>query len=171
MEYYHLVTRIPMHKGQIIDFSNGEHNRLYEFWMKRENRTEDGRDTFDILNEKRPINDEENQVLASYVFCQSRAVRETITELVRVNSFAHLPSRFSCLYVCDTIEKALKWKHNFEENNRTVLQLVKLLKIIHRLYMLGNCHLSQNMKYAKLEQMSESNTEDDSAYEEARKDN
>lgn len=63
MEYYHLVTRIPMHKGQIIDFSNGEHNRLYEFWMKREDRTEDGRDTFDILNEKRPINDEENQVL------------------------------------------------------------------------------------------------------------
>lgn len=48
---------------------------------------------------------------------------------------------------------------------------MKLLKIIHRLYMLGNCHLSQNMKYTKLEQMSESNTEDDSAYEEARKDN
>ena len=41
-----------MHKGQIIDFSNGEHNRLYEFWMKREDRTEDDRDTFDILNEK-----------------------------------------------------------------------------------------------------------------------
>lgn len=39
MEYYHLVTRKPMYKGQVIDFSNGEHNRLYEFWMKREERT------------------------------------------------------------------------------------------------------------------------------------
>lgn len=57
MEYYHLVTRIPMCKGQIIDFSNGEHNRLYEFWMKRE-------DNFD---------DEEQKVLLNYVFCQSRA--------------------------------------------------------------------------------------------------
>ena len=46
MEYYHLVTRIPMYKGQIIDFSKGEHNRLYEFWMKREERTEEGKDTF-----------------------------------------------------------------------------------------------------------------------------
>lgn len=49
MEYYHLVTRKPMYKGQMIDLSNGEHNRLYEFWMNREERTQDGRDVFDIL--------------------------------------------------------------------------------------------------------------------------
>ena len=113
MEYYHLVTRNPMYKGQIIDFSNGEYNRLYEFWMKREERTEDGRDVFDILNEKRMLSDEEEKVLVNYVFCQSRAVRETITEYVRKNSFSHRPSRFSCLYVCDSIEGALKWKKNF----------------------------------------------------------
>lgn len=126
MEYYHLVTRIPMYKGQIIDFSNGQHNRLYEFWMKREDRSQDGRDAFDILNENRPLNDEEEKVLIDYVFCQSRAVRETITELVRMKSFPQFPSRLSCLYVCDTLEKAMKWKQNFEDNNRTVLQLVKL---------------------------------------------
>lgn len=126
MEYYHLVTRIPMCKGQIIDFSNGEHNRLYEFWMKREDKTEDGRDVFSILNDKQFFDDEEQKVLLNYVFCQSRAVRETITELVRVNLFSKLPSRFSCLYVCDTLEKALKWKENFENNGRVVLQLVKL---------------------------------------------
>ncbi len=126
MEYYHLVTRNPMYKGQIIDFSNGEYNRLYEFWMKREERTEDGRDVFDILNEKRMLSDEEENVLVNYVFCQSRAVRETITEYVRKIRFSHLPSRFSCLYVCDSIEGALKWKKNFEQYNRTVLQLVKV---------------------------------------------
>lgn len=126
MEYYHLVTRIPMYKGQIIDFSNGEHNRLYEFWMKREDRTEDGRDVFDILNEKRTLNNEEHKVFVNYVFCQSRAVRETIAELVRTTSFPQYPSRLSCLYVCDTKEKAMKWKQNFESYNRTVLQLVKL---------------------------------------------
>ena len=126
MEYYHLVTRKPMYEGQIIDFSNGEHNRLYEFWMQREDRTEDGRDAFDILNGEFPLNEEESKVLVNYVFCQSRAVRETIAELVRVKSFSQFPSRLSCLYVCDTLEKAMKWKRNFEENNRTVLQLVKL---------------------------------------------
>ena len=68
MEYYHLVTRRPLYKGQIIDFSNGEHNQLYEFWMKREDRTKDGRDTFDILNKKRQLDDEEHKVLVDYVF-------------------------------------------------------------------------------------------------------
>lgn len=126
MEYYHLVTRVPMYKGQVIDFSNGEHNRLYEFWMKREEKTADGRDVFDILREKRVLDDEEYKVLVDYVFCQSRAVRESIVELVRTNSYPHRPSRLSCLYVCETKEKALKWKQNFETNNRTVLQLVKV---------------------------------------------
>lgn len=126
MEYYHLVTRKPMYKGQIIDFSNGEYNRLYEFWMKREERTSDGRDVFDVLSKNRILSDEEHKVLVDYIFCQSRAVRETITELVRQKKFPHLPSRFSCLYVCDTIEGALKWKKNFEGYNRSVLQLVKL---------------------------------------------
>lgn len=126
MEYYHLVTNKPMHKGQIIDFSNGEHNRLYQFWMNREDRTQDGRDVFDILKNGPPLNDEEYSTLNSYVFCQSRSVREAITELVRVKSFPDLPSRLSCLYVCDTLEKALKWKKNFEYNQRTILQIVKV---------------------------------------------
>ena len=34
MTYYHLVTRIPMTKGQIIDFSGENKNRSYDFWMK-----------------------------------------------------------------------------------------------------------------------------------------
>lgn len=125
MEYYHLVTRKPMYKGQIVDFSNGEHNRLYEFWMKREERAEDGKDVFDILNSKSK-EEQDISVVSTYVFCQSRAVRETITELVRVKAFPHLPSRFSCLYVCKTLEETKKWKENFESYNREVLQIVKL---------------------------------------------
>ena len=124
MEYYHLVTRKPMYKGQVIDFSNGEHNRLYTFWMEREERTEDGRDVFDVLNDGDAK--ENTKVVSSYVFCQSRAVRETIAELVRVKSFPDLPSRFSCLYVCKTLEETMKWKENFDSYNREVLQIVKL---------------------------------------------
>lgn len=67
MEYYHLVTRKPMYKGQIIDFSNGEHNRLYEFWMKREERAEDGKDVFDILNSKSK-EEQDISVVSTYVF-------------------------------------------------------------------------------------------------------
>ncbi len=35
MNFYHLVTRVPMTEDQIIDFTNENHNRLYDFWMKR----------------------------------------------------------------------------------------------------------------------------------------
>ena len=94
MDYYHLVTRKSMYLGQIIDFSNGEHNRLYEFWMTREERNAEGRDAFDIL-EKKDINADNLDVISGYVFNQSRAVRETIAELVRVKEFPNLPSRFS----------------------------------------------------------------------------
>ena len=125
MEYYHLVTRKPMYKGQIIDFRNDEHNRLYEFWMKREERTEDGKDAFDILCGE-PMEEQEMSIVTSYVYCQSRAVRETIAELVRIKSFPDLPSRFSCLYVCKTLEETKKWKENFESYNREVVQIVKL---------------------------------------------
>lgn len=126
MEYYHLVTRMPMHKGQVIDFSKGEHNRLYEFWMKREERAEDGSDVFELLRGKKIMNSEDMALVSNYVFHQSRAVRETITELVRVKWFQNRPSRFSCLYVSSTMEEALKWKENFESYNRSVLQIVKL---------------------------------------------
>ena len=51
MKYYHLVTRIPMYEGQIIDFSGDGNNRLYDFWMKREARRNDGADVFQVLNE------------------------------------------------------------------------------------------------------------------------
>ena len=124
MEYYHLVTRIPMVKGQIIDFENGNTNRLYDFFMKREARTEDGRDIFDVLSAD--MLSEEEDIAYDYVYNQARAVRETIMELVRVQSYPERPSRFSCLYVGETLEEIEKWKENFESYNREVLQLVKL---------------------------------------------
>ncbi len=66
MEYFHLVTRKPMYKGQIVDFSNGEHNRLYDFWMKREERTAEGRDIFDILRAK-DVKEQDMDVVSAYV--------------------------------------------------------------------------------------------------------
>ena len=42
MNFYHLVTRVPMTEGQIIAFTNENHNRLYDFWMKHEARRKDG---------------------------------------------------------------------------------------------------------------------------------
>ncbi|WP_167958018.1 DUF2441 domain-containing protein [Anaerosporobacter faecicola] len=124
MDYYHLVTRIPMEKGQIIDFENGNTNRLYDFWMKREARTEDGKDIFDVLTANKL--QEEIGIAYDYVFNQARAVRETIMELVRVQLYPERPSRFSCLYVSESLENIGKWKENFESYNREVLQLVKL---------------------------------------------
>lgn len=125
IKYYHLVTRIPMTEGQIIDFSDGNNNRLYDFWMKREARRQDGADVFKVLIED-DFSDEGKDVIKNYVFNQSRAVRETICELVRTTLFPEKPSRLKCLYVCKTLEEARKWKENFEQNGRKVLQLVEL---------------------------------------------
>lgn len=125
MKYYHLVTRIPMYEGQIIDFSNDNYNRLYDFWMKREARRSDGADVFQVLNEN-DYSDAGKLVIQDYVFNQSRAVRETVTELVRATEFPEKPSRLKCLYVCKTLEEAYKWKENFQGYNRKILQLVEL---------------------------------------------
>lgn len=125
MTYYHLVTRIPMYEGQIIDFSGNNHNRLYDFWMKREARREDGADVFQVLNEN-DYSDGGKNLIQDYVYNQSRAVRETIAELVRVTDFPEKPSRLKCLYVCKTLEEAQKWKENFQSFNRKILQLVEL---------------------------------------------
>ncbi|MCQ2586123.1 MAG: DUF2441 domain-containing protein [Treponema sp.] len=125
MKYYHLVTRIPMKEGQIIDFTGDNNNRLYDFWMKREARREDGADVFKVLMED-DFSDAGKDVIKNYVFNQSRAVRETISELVRVTQFPDRPSRLKGLYVCKTLEEAKRWKANFESYNRKVLQLVEL---------------------------------------------
>ncbi len=125
MKYYHLVTRIPMTEGQIIDFSGENNNRLYDFWMKREARRPDGADAFQVLSEA-DFSDAGKDIIKNYVFNQSRAVRETIAELVRVTDFPEKPSRLKCLYVCKTLEEACKWKENFEGFGRKVLQIVEL---------------------------------------------
>lgn len=125
MKYYHLVTRIPMKEGQLIDFSGDNHNRLYDFWMKREARREDGADVFRVLSEN-DYSDAGKSVICDYVFNQSRAVRESICEWVRTAFFPDRPSRFRCLFVCQSTEEVYKWKENFESNGRKVLQVVEL---------------------------------------------
>lgn len=125
MKYYHLVTRIPMKEGQIIDFSGDQYNRLYDFWMKREFRREDGADVFQVLEEG-DFSEAGQKVLYDYALNQSRAVRETICELVRCQYYPEKPSRLRCLFVCRTLEEVEKWKVNFQLNHRKVLQVVEL---------------------------------------------
>ena len=125
MNYYHLVTRIQMFEGQIIDITGEYNNRLYDFWMKRENRTEDGKDIFSVL-EQNDFSDSGRNVIYGYADTEGHAVRETITELVRISTFPEKPSRFKCLYACKNIEDALKWKENFESYHREVLQLIEI---------------------------------------------
>lgn len=82
-------------------------------------------DVFQVLEEN-DFSDAGKDIIYDYVLNQSRAVRETICELVRSAYFPDRPSRLKCLYVCKTLEEAYIWKNNFEKNNRKVLQLVEL---------------------------------------------
>ena len=123
---FHLVTNNRMTVGQIIDFSEGQRNTLYRFFLEKEIRNEQQQDVFDVIKGKSALNEEETAMVKRYLGSSIRAIREQITELVRIQHFPHYPSRLSCLYATKTLEQAMQWKALFESYNRQVLQLVKL---------------------------------------------
>ncbi len=136
---FHLVTNNPMKIGQIIDFTEGQHNTLYRFFLEKEIRNEQQQDVFNMIAGKSALNEEETAMVKRYLGSSIRAIREQITEFVRIQHFPHYPSRLSCLYATKTIEQAMQWKALFESYNRQVLQLVKL-KVKGR-YFEGNAEL------------------------------
>jgi hypothetical protein len=136
---FHLVTNNRMTVGQIIDFTEGQHNTLYRFFLEKEIRNEQQQDVFDVIAGKSTLNEEETAMVKRYLGSSIRAIREQITEFVRIQHFPHYPSRLSCLYATKTMEQAMEWKSLFESYNRQVLQLVKL-KVEGR-YFEGNAEL------------------------------
>ncbi len=78
-------------------------------------------------NEELHIKNENATVVMNYMDQTSRAIRETIVEMVRTaRMIPNYPSRLSCLYAAKNYEDALKWKTLFDSYNREVLQIVKL---------------------------------------------
>ncbi len=77
-------------------------------------------------NEELHIKNENATVVMNYMDQTSRAIRETIVEMVRLQEYPNYPSRLSCLYAAKNYEDALKWKTLFDSYNREVLQIVKL---------------------------------------------
>ena len=69
---------------------------------------------------------EDAKTVADYTDQTNRAIREVITELVRLQEYPEYPSRLSCLYAAKSYEEALKWKELFDTYNRKVIQIVKL---------------------------------------------
>lgn len=66
------------------------------------------------------------KLVVDYAGQTIRAIREAITEMVRLQEYPEYPSRLSCLYATKSYEEALKWKELFVSFNRKVLQIVKL---------------------------------------------
>src|SRR5690606_32526316 len=90
-----------------------------------------GEDSLRILQDHYSIdglnlNKEDAEIVSRYMGQTIRAIRETITEMVRLQDYPHFPSRLSCLYAAKTYEDALKWKELFDSYNRKVLQIVEL---------------------------------------------
>lgn len=69
---------------------------------------------------------ENAEVGLKYLDQTTRAIRETIVEMVRLEEYPNYPSRLSCLYATKNLEQALKWVDLFNSYNRHVLQLVAL---------------------------------------------
>lgn len=123
---FHLVTNNRMTVGQRIDFTKGQTNTLHRFFLEKEIRNEQQQDIFQMIAGKSTLNEEETAMVKRYLGSSIRAIREQITEFVRIQHFPHYPSRLSCLYATKTIDQAMQWKSLFESYNRQVLQLVKL---------------------------------------------
>ena len=128
---FHLVTRTKMSLDQIITFDNSQQNTLYRFFFEQEQMNSKGEDSLQILqgglaNDGLNLNKEDAEVVSRYMGQTIRAIREVITEMVRLQEYPDYPSRLSCLYAAKTYEDALKWKELFDSYNRKVLQIVKL---------------------------------------------
>ncbi len=128
---YHIVTRNKMRVGQIIDFSENQKNTLYHFFFEKEQLNSKGEDFVQIFqnqytNEGVNLTKEDAEVGHKYLDQTTRAIRETIVEMVRLEEYPNYPSRLSCLYATKSLEDALKWVDLFNSYNRQVLQLVKL---------------------------------------------
>lgn len=128
---YHIVTRKRMKVGQVIDFSDNQKNNLYRFFFEKEQLNSRGDDFVHIFqnqytNEGVNLSKEDAEVGLNYLDQTTRAIRETIAEMVRLEEFPQHPSRLSCLYATRSLEQALKWVELFNSYNRQILQLVKL---------------------------------------------
>ena len=128
---YHIVTRKRMKVGQVIDFSDNQKNILYRFFFEKEQLNSKGEDFVQIFqneytNEGLNLTKEDAEVGLKYLDQTTRAIRETIAEMVRLEEFPQHPSRLSCLYATRSLEQALKWVELFNSFNRQILQLVKL---------------------------------------------
>ncbi|WP_088011560.1 DUF2441 domain-containing protein [Gottfriedia acidiceleris] len=131
MYVYHIVTRKKMNLGQIIDFDGDQKNTLYSFFFEKEQLNNKGEDFIQIFyrhyTEVGFKQDAENaEVAKKYVGQTTRAIREVILEMVRLQEYPEYPSRLSCLYAAKSYEDSLKWKEIFDSFNRKVLQIVKL---------------------------------------------
>ncbi|MGE7837061.1 DUF2441 domain-containing protein [Viridibacillus arvi] len=128
---YHIVTRKKMSQGQIINFNKNQKNTLFHFFFEKEQLNSKGEDFIQIFqdhytNEGLKLNKENAQVALNYVDQTTRAIREAIVEMVRLQEHPEYPSRLSCLYAAKSYKDVLKWKSLFDSYNRKVLQIVKL---------------------------------------------
>ena len=127
LQYYHLVTRKPMHVGQRIVFDKTHKNRMYSFFLDNNFKNKTNETVDQIINRlDSSIDDVELSFLKNSQSHTSRAIREVITEMIRLEYFPTLPSRFECLYGSDSLQGIFEWKELFESYNREILQIVKL---------------------------------------------
>lgn len=148
---YHIVTNKKMELGQIINFNDDQQNTLYRYFLEKEQMNSKGEDSLRILqghhtSDGLNLNKEDAEVVSRYMGQTIRAIREVVTEMVRVKEYPDYPSRLSCLYATKTYEDALKWKELFNSYNRKVLQIVKLR--VNGSYFEGDAALLPNVDAA-----------------------
>lgn len=128
---FHLTSKQKFHVGQKISINTHKTNVLYDFFLRKEIKSTEGKDIFEILgsnqtNSGLTLDVENTKLLTKYNDITLRGMREVITEMVRLQEFSYLPSRLHCLYAAKTYEEILEWKKVFDNYDRKYHQIVKL---------------------------------------------
>lgn len=84
-----------------------------------------------------------NALAMSYIFM----LRESVFENVRRESFPHLPSRYTCLWMCEDMEAARKWNDRLpHKGNRRILEIRPLEAVTHTAF---EDHITDNAENIK----------------------
>ncbi len=127
---FHVVSHNKLSVGQHLQFGKalnrfGERINSLEFKIKGEDVNQ-----FVMIHSLNSISQDEFNEIKRYVYETCLITREYALETVRAKFFAKRPSRFKCLYACETLEQAENWANNLKRMNRlngtTPLQIVKL---------------------------------------------
>ena len=117
---FHIVTNKKFKLGQVIVLNEENKNNLYNHFITKNIKNTKDEDIINIINNNVTIDSlvldkEDKNVLLKYCDITTKAIRETVVEMVRLQEYSQYPSRFSCIFATKEYSDIRKWIEIFFE--------------------------------------------------------